>query len=658
MGIFKSIRKALGDINERYTLSNSLNDINFNNRKANDFLDYNETCMYINKAIERRSDKVGEVEFVLKDEKGEVIEDDQSGWLDLLNKPNSIYTGKQFWKLYQKYMDLCGCAFIYKTKDTNVEIFDPKTKMELHLLRPDYVEIQWKKDGTGVVDKYIYQTGANRTEYEPDQVMYSFNPDPKNPLFGLSLLMAGVRTIETEIQLSEYQTKILKNGGRVEGVFKFKNILNKQQLKELKDSYEVEYAGAQKAGRPLFLGGESDYANTGLTPTELSYLKSKEVSLNDICILTGVPVEILGTTQGATYANADASIAIFLRETIKPLLQDLVNFLDWRLLPDNLWLDFVDPTPENQDKQLKMIETANTVYAATINEKREMLGLDKSDVPEADDILIPFSLSPLGAEKPAPADPNLPPQKEQKGNSFNNPLRDITFRKKYAEIAVKRMDRREMYFKKKIMSYFKGQEERIMDYLPTKGMTKTFIDEIFNHSTEIRLAKSTVIPLIKQVLIEAGQESFDLTNSRFEFNYTSVMDKWVDTRANLFADEITATTFSKLKNQFTEAFANNENRSELIKRIQNVYDGFTEGRSKTIARTEVHGATIQGTIDGFKQSGVQTKIWVAVMDDVTRDSHAMVDGEEVPLNMYFSNGMYAPGTSGDPGEDINCRCVI
>lgn len=656
MGIFQSIRKAFGNISERYTLSTSINDINFNGRKASDFLNYNETCMYINKAIERRSEKVGEVEFVLKNLEGEIIEDDTDGWLDLLNKPNQIYTGKQFWKLYQKYMDLTGCAFIYKTNDA--EIFEPKSKMELHLLRPDLVEIKWKKDGTGTVDKYIYQSGSDRKEYQPENILYSFNPDPKNPLFGLSLLMAGVRTIETEIQLSEYQTKILKNGGRVEGVFKFKNILNKQQLTELKASYEEEYAGAQKAGRPLFLGGESDYANTGLTPTELSYLKSKEVSLNDICILTGVPVEILGTTQGATYANADASIAIFLRETIKPLLQDLTNFLDWRLLPNDLWLDFVDPTPENIDKKIQLITTASSVYAATINEKREMLGLDKSDIPEADDILIPFSLSPLGAEKPTPTEPIVPPSNEQKRKSFNNPLKDLTFRKKYAEIAVKRMDRREMYFKKKIMSYFKRQEERIMNYLPTKGITKSFIDEIFSYDTEIRLAKSTIVPLIRQVLIEAGKESFDLTDSRFEFNYTSTLDRWISQRADLFASEINATTFAKLKNQFTEAFDNNENRDQLIKRIQDVYSGFTETRSKTIARTEVHGATIEGTIEGYKQSGVQTKIWVAVMDDVTRDSHAMVDGEEVPINMYFSNGIYAPGTSGDPGEDINCRCVI
>jgi uncharacterized protein with gpF-like domain len=54
-----------------------------------------------------------------------------------------------------------------------------------------------------------------------------------------------------------------------------------------------------------------------------------------------------------------------------------------------------------------------------------------------------------------------------------------------------------------------------------------------------------------------------------------------------------------------------------------------------------------------------TKIWVAVMDEATRDSHAMVDGEEVPIDHAFSNGLLYPADSSAPAEEvINCRCVI
>src|SRR5690606_8595210 len=229
---------------------------------------------------------------------------------------------------------------------------------------------------------------------------------------------------------SEYHAKVLRNGGRIDGVFTFKTALNKAQLKELKESYEEEHAGARNAGRPLFLGGDAKYEKLGLSPDELSYLESKGVTLDDICLMTGVPRAILAQTSGETFANADAAIAIFLRETIKPLLTDVTTLLDYRLLPDDLDLTFVDPTPEDVDRKTKQIKTAHEVNAVTINEKREMLGLEPFADPAADEILIPFSVIPLGQEKPQ-ADPQAEKpdkgdEKEQKAaqKSFEHPLRD------------------------------------------------------------------------------------------------------------------------------------------------------------------------------------------------------------------------------------------
>ena len=111
MGIFNSFKKMLSDVSERYSLFNSLQEVSFN-KKGSDFLDYNETSLYVNRAIDIRAEKVGEIEFVMKNLKGEVT-DKGKEWIDLLNKPNSVHTGKQFWKLYQKYFDLTGSVFIY-----------------------------------------------------------------------------------------------------------------------------------------------------------------------------------------------------------------------------------------------------------------------------------------------------------------------------------------------------------------------------------------------------------------------------------------------------------------------------------------------------------------------------------------------------------------
>ncbi|HEY1037149.1 MAG TPA: phage portal protein [Candidatus Paceibacterota bacterium] len=626
--------------------------ISFDGKTQYDFLKYNEISLYVNKAIEKRAEKVSEVQFVLK--KGDKVID-RHPLVDLLNKPNQFHTGKQFWKAYQKHMDITGNAFIYLEKST--ELFDPMKVKAMHLLRPDLVTVQFDTTGNIITGYEYKRAGGATTIYKPEDILYSFEPDPMNLLKGVSLLKAGVRAIETEVQLAEYQAKILKNGGKVDGVFKFKAAnLTKVQMEEIKKSYKDQREELGEYDNNLFLGGDTDYVQLGLKPEELSYLASKGVTLDDISILTSVPKSILAVSSQETYANADASISIFLRETIKPLITSLVTMLDWRFIPAEFDLDFIDPTPEDVDRKIKLVEAAHSTNSVTINEKRKVLGFEPYKNPEADQILVPFNLSPLGS-----GDEGTSGAKKKSVSDFSHPLRDDYFRKKYGDVMVKRMDKRETKLISEVIKYFEGQSDRIVGHLTeTRSFRKkSVIDDAFNHQLEIQIAKGMILPILQNILEDAGKDAFNLLDSDYSFHLSSDIGTWLDNRAKLFAEEINATTFDKLKNQFQESLNSDDSRQDLIKRIKDTYDGFTAGRAKTIARTEVHGATTKGTFEGYKQAGAPIKIWVTAGDADVRSSHAYLDGEERPINMPFSNGLDFPGDpKGRAGETINCRCVI
>jgi HK97 family phage portal protein len=619
-----------------------------------DFLRYNQISLYTNRALAARAEKVGGVEFVLK--KGDrVIEDHPL--LDLLSRPNSFHTGKQFWELYKKYMDITGCAFIYMEKST--ELFDPAKVKQMHLLRPDLVKIKFDEFSNIVGFEYTNPAGGINI-FMPEEIMYDFNPDPLSPLLGESLLKAGIREIDTSIQLSEYQNKILRNGGKLEGVFKFKTqTLTKQQVAEMKDQYKDQYAQAKNAGLPLFLGGDAEYQNLTLNPTELSYLESKKVTLNDISILTGVPRQILSVTDGETYANSDAAIAIFLRETIKPLLIHLTDFLDWRLVPMDMDLEYIDPTPEDIDRKIKLLTAANAVNALTTNEKREMLGLDPLTDKEADMVLIPFNLTPLtGVDEVATEKTTT---KMEKG--FHHPLKDATIRSKYAELQFKRLTRRESKAISAMKTYFKEQENRIIEGIQGNKYVskKTMVDRVFDKSLEAKLAKGTILPIIESALREAGEDTVNLFDTEHGFIINNNIASWLDQRSELFANEINTTTYKKLTKVFSESTEAGESYKELITRIQDVYEGYTSARALMIARTETHGAMQEGTLAAYKQVGSPIKIWVWSPGDQggIREEHAAIDGEERPLDMPFSNGLMMPGdSSGGADEVINCACTI
>lgn len=623
-------------------------------KSANDFLGYNELSLYTNKAIAKRAEKVGEVEFVLR--RGETVIEEHPV-LTLLNRPNKFFTGRDFWKLCQKHLDITGTAYIYHPKTR--ELFAGSEPKELHLLLPNRVTPVLSKNGVEF-ERFDYNTGnGNIIAYPADEVLYLFNSDPADPLKGESLLRSGIRAIDTELQLSAYHARVLKNGGRVDGVFNFKTALNGTQLKELKDSYQDQYGEAQKAGRPLFLGGDASYQRVSLSPDELSFLETKKLTLDDICLMTGVPRAILSQTSGETFTNADAAIGIFLRETVKPLLRTLVAGLDWGLVPPDLDLDFVDPTPEDIDRKVKVVTAAHAVNAATINEKREMLGLDPYPDKAADDIFIPFSVIPLGQE-PEPKEP-AKEDEEEKRKGFAHPLSDPHIRSKYAQIVEKRLDIREAKLRSIMEGYFEGQRNRLLEHV---GQTRTYrrkdlFGEAFDLEAEISLAKGAILPAIELFLRDAGVDAIDLLGSAYEFNLTSDVRSWLDNRAGIFARTINETTFRQLSEQFEESFSAGEDRQHLVRRIQDTYAGYSDTRSALIARTEVHGAVQKGTYEGYRQVGAPIKIWVTVGDAHVRDSHAGIDGEEVPFNQVFSNGLMYPGDERGSAEDvINCRCSI
>lgn len=74
-------------------------------------------------------------------------------------------------------------------------------------------------------------------------------------------------------------------------------------------------------------------------------------------------------------------------------------------------------------------------------------------------------------------------------------------------------------------------------------------------------------------------------------------------------------------------------------------------------RTKVNGAENASRLAAMPKDGL--KVWNTVKDDRVRDSHAGMDGEAVPVDEPFSNGLMYPGDpSGPPSETYNCRCWI
>lgn len=116
-----------------------------------------------------------------------------------------------------------------------------------------------------------------------------------------------------------------------------------------------------------------------------------------------------------------------------------------------------------------------------------------------------------------------------------------------------------------------------------------------------------------------------------------------------------------IQSAIAQGIIQGDDMNKIAGRLQQV-TGMDKNAAIRNARTATNGAENAGrqaVADECVAQGIpMIKEWNATIDARTRDSHLMIDGEQVEENEKFSNGlMYAGDPSGDPEEVYNCRCA-
>lgn len=119
---------------------------------------------------------------------------------------------------------------------------------------------------------------------------------------------------------------------------------------------------------------------------------------------------------------------------------------------------------------------------------------------------------------------------------------------------------------------------------------------------------------------------------------------------------------AKMTSAVAQGVLQGESIPKIASRLRSVTD-MSYRASIRNARTMLTASENLGRQASFERAqdmGIEMeKQWLAALDDRTRDSHALMDGERVPLDENFSNGLeYPADPSGEPEEVYNCRCTM
>jgi len=131
------------------------------------------------------------------------------------------------------------------------------------------------------------------------------------------------------------------------------------------------------------------------------------------------------------------------------------------------------------------------------------------------------------------------------------------------------------------------------------------------------------------------------------------------------AKEHTKLTNAKIRDQIMQGVVQGKDVGQVTKAVAKEMN-IAASKACRIVRTETHRAQNQGSLDSFmeasKKGVIIQKVWVATLDERTRASHRVMDGQIVEVNEEFimpgDIKALAPGLSGSASGDINCRCII
>ena len=159
-------------------------------------------------------------------------------------------------------------------------------------------------------------------------------------------------------------------------------------------------------------------------------------------------------------------------------------------------------------------------------------------------------------------------------------------------------------------------------------------------------------PRMQQVMATASKDQLkELGIANWENWSTSTQENWCYRASQNWSEHLILTQYRDVVNQ---AVADNPAtwRETLLETLGE--------KSKLTNAAQTIGTELEsvGRNDAARAAGATTKTW-RTTSKAPRPSHATLNGQTVPIDGYFLNGLRWPGDhSGRGPETANCRCVL
>ena len=213
------------------------------------------------------------------------------------------------------------------------------------------------------------------------------------------------RWVDTSAYANEFLRLFFVNGAQFGGFIETEEE-SEERIKLIKAGLANEHVGVQNAHKIAVLPKDSKFVEATATMKDMQFSELDEKYRDKILAAFGVPKTLVGFTTEVNRASAEASEYIYTKYTVKPAVDDLIEFLNYTIAPlidpsGKQYFAYDDFVPENVEMKIKERESAlNKQPYKTVNEVRAEVGLPPVD---GGDVIYSSPGTVIGEKPPLPA---------------------------------------------------------------------------------------------------------------------------------------------------------------------------------------------------------------------------------------------------------------
>tara|TARA_Y100000310_G_scaffold117707_1_gene116447 strand:+ start:1188 stop:3302 length:2115 start_codon:yes stop_codon:yes gene_type:complete len=661
-----------------------------------EYADYQATSNGVYACSKLRSDLLASLPLRLytTDREGGRTEVVSGRLYELLKFVNPFWTWNRLIRMTELSMCIFGESYWFVERGES-GMLPPR---EIWWARPDKVRIV--PDRENYISHFLYKpdNGEEDIRFEPSETVWMPLPNIKDEFEGLAPLAAARLAADTASAALKSNRNLFAQGLQMGGMVMPAEAKGGghvpwtvEQRDELTEDLNQKYKGVQKAHKWGVFRTRIDIREATITPKDAEFLGLMKWSLEDICRAYQVPLDLIGGQR--TYENYDAAMKAMWTQCVLPEAIFIADELEERFLPATGEADAAEfdasGVPVLQEDREKTVNQMHSLHGMGVplnpllSEFMPQL-LPKSETgkqegyPWGDTWWAPMTVAPVGAadplEEPIEAEPEETDDEEPRSRHVRVIEYDSQEHRRLWRIFARRTERWEDRVAEEVSALFRRQRDSVVDKIKAEP-ERALIDKIFSKAQWIKVFRQAIRPILGAVANDFGDEALTTLGLEMGFDVNQPASvRFLEQRAQRFAKRVNDTTWVKLQASLAEGMGAGESTEELAERVEDLFTswyrktGDTEmlakaTRSWVIARTEVIGASNGGTLLAWKQSDVvDSKTWLAALDERTRVTHTIMHGQTVMLGEDFESPEGAtgpaPGQMGEAGEDINCRCTM